>query len=93
MKIKVGDKVKVITGANKGKEGKILKVLRKENRVIIDGVNLVKKTLKPDNQNQNGGIIEVEAPIHISNIKVVSEKSNKEDKKKAAKKTTGKESK
>lgn len=93
MKIKVGDKVKVITGANKGKEGKIIKVLRKENRVIIDGVNLVKKTLKPDNQNQNGGIIEVEAPIHISNIKVASEKSNKEDKKRTSKKSTGKESK
>ena len=89
--IKVGDKVKVITGSNKGKEGKVSKVLRKENRVIIEGVNLVKKHVKPSRTNETGGILETEAPIHISNVKLVSEE--KKEAKKEVKKTTKKESK
>ena len=71
MKIKVGDKVQVITGSNKGKEGKVLKVLKKDNRVVIEGVNIVKKNVKPNAQNETGGILEIEAPIHISNVKVL----------------------
>ena len=51
MKIKVGDNVKVITGSNKGKEGKVLKIFRNENRVLVDGVNIVKKHVKPNRQN------------------------------------------
>ena len=86
MKIKVGDNVRVITGSNKGKEGKVLKVLRKENRVIIDGVNIVKKHVKPNRENETGGILEVEAPLHISNVKVVSKETKKEEKAKEAKK-------
>ena len=82
MKIKVGDTVTVITGSNKGKSGKVLTVLRKENRVVIDGVNIVKKHVKPNSQNETGGILEVEAPIHISNVKVTDKKeAKKEDKK------------
>ena len=94
MKIKVGDNVRVITGSNKGKEGKVLKVLRKENKVVIDGVNVVKKHLKPNRTNESGGILEIEAPIHISNIKVATKEAKKEEKKEAkAKKETKKASK
>ena len=100
MKLKVGDNVRVITGSNKGKEGKVLKVFRKENKVLIDGVNIVKKHVKPNRQNETGGILEVEAPIHISNVKVQDKKEKKETKKevketkekKASKKKEEKES-
>jgi len=85
MKIKVGDNVRVITGSNKGKEGKVIKVLRKDNRVLIDGVNMIKKHVKPNRENETGGILEVEAPLHISNVKVVSKETKKEDKAKEVK--------
>ena len=84
--MKVGDNVRVITGTNKGKEGKVLKVLRADNKVIIDGVNVVKKHVKPNRQNETGGILEVEAPLHISNVKVVSKETKKEEKAKEVKK-------
>ena len=87
MKIKVGDNVRVITGSNKGKEGKVLNVLRKENRVVVDGVNIVKKHVKPNRQNESGGILEVEAPIHISNVKVLDKKETKREAKKEVKAT------
>ena len=87
MKIKVGDNVRVITGSNKGKEGKVLKVLRSENKVIVDGVNIVKKHLKPNRTNETGGILEVEAPIHISNVAVASKKETKKEDKKEVKET------
>ena len=102
MKIKVGDNVRVITGSNKGKEGKVLNVLRKDNRVVIDGVNIVKKHVKPNRTNESGGILEIEAPIHISKVKVLTKESKKETKKevkkevkekKASKKKDEKESK
>ena len=98
MKIKVGDNVKVITGSNKGKEGKVLKIFRSENRILVDGVNVVKKHVKPNRTNESGGILEVEAPIHISNVKVLTKETNKEVKKevkekKASKKKDEKESK
>ena len=86
MKIKVGDNVRVITGSNKGKEGKVIKVLRKENKVIIDGVNIIKKHVKPNRENETGGILETEAPIHISNIAVASKKETKKEIKKETKK-------
>jgi len=86
MKIKVGDNVRVITGSNKGKEGKVLKVLRKENKVIIDGINIVKKHLKPNRTNETGGILEIEAPIHISNVTIASKKETKKETKKENKK-------
>ena len=85
--IKVGDKVRVITGNNKGSEGKVLKVLRSENKVIVDGVNIVKKHVKPNRENETGGILEVEAPIHISNVKVLDKKSEKKETKKETKET------
>ena len=80
--IKVGDNVRVITGTNKGKEGKILKIFRKENKVVIDGVNVVKKHVKPNRTNETGGILEVEAPIHISNVKVLDKAEKKKETKK-----------
>ena len=100
--IKVGDNVAVITGSNKGKEGKVLKVLKNENRIVIDGINIVKKHVKPNAQNESGGILEVEAPIHISNVKLVKEakknakkevkesKEVKKETKKVTKKTSNK---
>lgn len=75
MKLKKGDKVVVIAGANKGKIGKITKVLLDENRVIVEGVNVIKKHQKATSQNQTGGIIEREAPIHVSNVSIVDPKT------------------
>ena len=71
MKIKKGDKVQVITGAYKGTIGEVTKVFPKENKVIVEGVNIVKKHLKPTQANPDGGIIEKEAPIHVSNVQVL----------------------
>lgn len=68
MKIKTGDSVQVIAGKDKGKEGKILSVDRKNNRVLVEGVNMVSKHTKPSAANQNGGIIQKEAPIDVSNV-------------------------
>ena len=76
MNFKVGDKVVVIAGSSKGKEGKITKVLRNENRVIVEGCNIVKKHNKGNGQ-QTGGILEVEAPIHASNVMIVDPKTKK----------------
>jgi large subunit ribosomal protein L24 len=75
MKIKKGDTVKVIAGANKGKEGTVLKVFPKTNRVIVEGVNIIKKHAKPTQTNPDGGILEYEAPIHVSNVMIVDKKS------------------
>lgn len=68
VKIKKGDTVKVITGKDKDKEGKVLAVDRKRNKVLVDGVNKVTKHTKPSIANQQGGIIQKEAPIDISNV-------------------------
>lgn len=88
MKIKVGDTVTVIAGSDKGKTGKVTKTLKRENRVIVEGVHVVKKHIKPNRMNETGGILEVEAPIHVSNVKLESDKPAK----KTTKKTTKKES-
>lgn len=92
MKIKVGDTVKVITGKDKGKEGKVITTLRNKDRVIVEKVNIVKKHIKPNGQNESGGIIETEAPIHVSNVKLITKEDKKKDKKesKVAKKETTK---
>ena len=76
MKLKVGDKVKVISGSNKGKEGKIIKTLRAEDKVIVEGVHIVKKHQKGNGQ-ETGGILEVEAPIHASNVMILDPKTKK----------------
>ena len=74
-KLKSGDLVKVIAGANKGSEGKIVKVLTKKYRAIVEGVNMVSKNVKPSAQNPQGGQNKFEAPIHISNLMLL-EKGN-----------------
>ncbi len=76
MNFKTGDKVIVISGKDKGKEGKITHVLRAENRVVVEGVNIVKKHLKGNGQTA-GSITEVEAPIHASNVMIKDPKTNK----------------
>lgn len=76
MKIKKNDTVKVIAGNSKGKTGKVLKVFPSENRVIIEGVNLRKRHTKPSQKNAQGGIIEKEAPINVSNVMILDPKSN-----------------
>jgi len=68
MKLRVGDTVRVIAGSDKGKTGEIVQILRKENRVIVEGVNMVTKHLKPSQADPDGGIVTREAPIHASNV-------------------------
>ncbi|MFA5660608.1 MAG: 50S ribosomal protein L24 [Bacilli bacterium] len=75
MRIQKGDKVRVITGTNKGTIGNVLKVYPKTEKVVVEGVNLVKKHLKPSQINPDGGIIEKEMPIHVSNVMIYDSKS------------------
>jgi large subunit ribosomal protein L24 len=75
MKILKSDKVRVIAGANRGKEGTVLQVFPKTQRVIVEGVNIIKKHAKPSQGNPDGGIIERPAPIHVSNVMVVDGKA------------------
>ena len=72
MNIKVGDTVKVIAGDDKGSTGKVLKVIRTKNRVIVEGVAMVKKHNKPNSNNPKGGITEKESSIHISNVSLTT---------------------
>lgn len=76
MKLKVGDKVRVIAGSSKGKEGKIIKTFRDEDKVIVEGAHIVKKHKKGNGQ-ETGGILEVEAPIHVSNVMLIDPKTKK----------------
>ena len=71
LKIKKGDTVKVIAGKDKDKEGKVLSVDPKNGKVLVEGVNIITKHTKPSAANQNGGIVEKEAPIDISNVMLV----------------------
>ncbi len=71
MKIKKGDLVKIIAGKDKDKEGKVIAVNRKQNTVLVEGVNMVTKHVKPSMANQQGGIVHQEAPLHISNVMYV----------------------
>ena len=79
MNIKKGDKVKVLAGKDKGKEGTILRSLPQKQRVVVEKVNIVKKALRPTQQNPQGGISSVEAPIHVSNVMLVCPSCNKRD--------------
>ena len=73
LKIKKGDNVLVIAGKDKGKEGKVVSIDRKAHRIIVEGINMVTKHTKPSMANQNGGIIQKEAPIDIANVMYVHE--------------------
>ena len=101
VKIKRGDNVIVTTGKNKGSKGEVLEVIRKEGkdpRVIVAGLNIVKRHTKPSAANPQGGIVEKEASIHVSNVALVDDKGNatkvaykvEGDKKVRVAKTTGK---
>ena len=98
MKVRVGDKVKILAGKDRGKEGKVLVTLKKKDKVVVEGINIVKKHMKPSQMNETGGILSVEAPIHVSNVKVIEAKEDKKTIKKAevkdtkVKKTTTKKS-
>ncbi|MEF9876220.1 MAG: 50S ribosomal protein L24 [Gordonibacter sp.] len=71
MNIKKGDKVKVLSGKDKGKEGVVLRALPQKERVVVEKVNIIKKAMRPTQQNPQGGISTVEAPIHVSNVMLV----------------------
>ena len=92
MKIKVNDKVKVLAGKDKGKEGTVIKTLAKEEKIIVEGINIVKRHQKPRNTNETGGIVELAAPIHVSNVKKIDndKKASKKEVKEAKTKTTTK---
>ncbi len=76
MFVKTGDKVKVIAGKDKGKEGTVLSVNAKTNRIVVKGVNKIKKHEKPSQANANGGVVEKEGSIHASNVKVIAKKEH-----------------
>lgn len=76
LRIKKGDTVVVISGEYKGKKGKVLKAFPKTQRVIVEKVNFIKKHTRPSQQNQQGGIVQMEAPIHVSNVMLFNEKHN-----------------
>ena len=89
MKVKVGDNVRILAGKDKGKEGRIIKTLKKDNKVVVEGINIIKKHVKPNRMNEVGSIQEMEAPIHVSNVKVeVEEKTTKKTTKKSEKKAS-----
>lgn len=75
--IKKNDTVVVLAGEDKGKTGKVLKVLVEKNRALVEGMNMVSKSTKPSAKNPQGGIVKQEAPIHISNLSLVDPKSGK----------------
>jgi large subunit ribosomal protein L24 len=73
--IKKGDSVIVLSGDDKGQKGRVLEIIRKTDRAIVEGVNMIKKHTKPNAANPQGGIVEQEAPIHISNLMLVDPKA------------------
>ena len=77
LKVKKGDTVKVISGENKGQQGKVLEVILDSRKVIVERVNLVSKHTKPNAKNTQGGIVKQEAPIHISNVMLVDPSTGK----------------
>jgi len=76
--VRTGDQVLVLAGKDRGKKGKVLQVLPKKDRVLVEGLNLVKKAMRPTENNPEGGITEKEASLHISNVKVIESAAKKE---------------
>jgi len=72
--VKKDDKVKILAGKDKGKIGKVLRVINKKNRVLVENINIVKRHTKPSAQNRQGGIVESEAPIHWTNVMLMCNK-------------------
>ncbi len=75
-RLKKNDRVRVISGNHRGKEGKILKLFRDKDRIIVEGVNIIKRHTRPTQKNPQGGITQKEAPIHISNVMLIDPKAN-----------------
>ena len=96
MKTKVNDNVLILTGKDKGKTGKVIKTLKNEQKVVVEGINIAKRHVKPRGNNDQGGIFDIEMPIHVSNVKKIDEvkktakKEKVEAKKEESKKTTTK---
>jgi len=86
MKIRSGDLVKVIAGADRGKEGTVLRAVPKKQRVVVEGVNFVYRHMRKTKQNQQGGRIQKEAPVHLSNVRLVTRREELAEKKKKKKK-------
>ena len=84
--VKKGDQVEVISGNFRGSSGKVIEVLPKKQRVLIEGVRLIKKHLRKSQDNPTGKIAEREGPIHISNVRLIEEKGKSDKKEKASKK-------
>jgi large subunit ribosomal protein L24 len=76
--IKKGDNVVVIAGDNKGKKGRVLEIITKSDRALVEGVNMMKKHTKPNAKTPQGGIVEKEAPVHVSNLMLVDAKTGKQ---------------
>lgn len=76
--VRTGDKVLVLAGKDRGKEGKVLQVNLKQHRAVVEGVNLIKKSVRPSEDNPEGGVTEREATLHVSNLKVVEAAAKKE---------------
>ncbi len=77
MKLRKGDEVVVVSGDDRGKQGKILRVARDKNRVIVEGVNFIRRHTRPTQSNPQGGIVEREAAVHVSNVMLVDPKSGR----------------
>ena len=77
MKIRKNDKVKILVGKDRGKQGKVLLVLKDANKLVVEGVNVVKRHVKPGKVSKEGGIIKIEKPISVSNVMLVCEKCGK----------------
>ena len=92
MKIKVNDNVLILTGKDKGKTGKVLKTLKKDDKVVVEGINIAKRHVKPRGNSDQGGIFDIEMPIHVSNVKKIEEvkKTAKKEKVEAKKTETTK---
>jgi len=75
--LKKDDQVEVITGKDKGRVGKVLRVLKDKNKVVVERINMIKRHTKPNEMNQQGQIVEKEAPIHVSNIKIICSECTK----------------
>ena len=93
MKIKINDTVLILTGKDKGKTGKVLKTLKNDNKVVVEGINIAKRHVKPRGNNDQSGIFDIEMPIHVSNVKKIEEVKKTAKKDKVEKKATKKESK
>lgn len=75
--IKKNDQVMIVTGKDKGKSGRVIEVLTDKSKVVVEGLNLVKKARRKTRQDQQGGIVDIEAPIHVSNVMLIDKKTNK----------------